>query len=306
MPLVDVPEIARLQQLSSFSDLYIKLYDNGRFWVEILNWWGSDINIHDHDFSGIQFQLCGYSLNVDYAFAESEDRGDLRLGKVTVTGAKVWHPGDRSVVMPGRETPHNVCHLNLPTVSLLVRTHPARKFGPQWNYFPPGVAANYGIADAVFRKNVKALRLLTRGDLQQFRRAFRRYAACSKPEQLLFTLIKMIDIVFEPRFVELLHDLIESGDPVRESIVEAAAYHRAIEAIKVLRHRFELSWDERLALSVVGSSFDAESVGAISERLMAGEFDGDVMTYLSAVRNRSADDAQRTLDNTLKLFRLAA
>jgi hypothetical protein len=29
----------------------------------------------------------------------------------------------------------------------------------------------------------------------------------------------MIDIVFEPRFVELLHDLIESGDPVCESIV---------------------------------------------------------------------------------------
>ncbi|MGH9995123.1 MAG: hypothetical protein ACRD4J_07800, partial [Nitrososphaeraceae archaeon] len=44
------PSVAILQQLSSLSDLYIRLYDNGRFWVEVLNWWSLDISIHDHDF----------------------------------------------------------------------------------------------------------------------------------------------------------------------------------------------------------------------------------------------------------------
>src|SRR5689334_3210227 len=51
--LLDRPEIARHQESSSFSDLYLRLYDNGHFWIEVLNWWGSDINIHDHDFSGV-------------------------------------------------------------------------------------------------------------------------------------------------------------------------------------------------------------------------------------------------------------
>src|SRR5690348_9352630 len=57
------PHVAVLQTPSTFSDLYVQLFNNGRFHVEVLNWWRSDINIHDHDFSGVQFQLKGLSLN---------------------------------------------------------------------------------------------------------------------------------------------------------------------------------------------------------------------------------------------------
>jgi len=303
MPLLSDPNLARLQQLSSFSDLYIKLYDNGRFWVEILNWWGSDINIHDHDFAGIQFQLCGCSLNVDYCFEELQNCGDVCFGTVSVTGARVWRPGDRSISLPGRKTPHNVCHLDLPTVSLLIRTHPHKHFGPQWNYFPPGVAGNYGIADATFRKSVTALRLLSKGDPLRFRRAFRQHAAQSKPEQLLFTLIKMIDIVFEPEFVDVINDIASSAGPVQDSIIEAAAFHRAIESLKALRHRTELSWSERIALAAVGSSFDSKSVTAIVSSLGADDFDGDMMSLLHTLRNRSGD-AQSTIDTALSIFML--
>lgn len=207
-------------------------------------------------------------------------------------------------MIPGRKTPHNVCHLDLPTVSLLIRTHPKKHFGPQWNYFPPGVAANYGIAEPVFRKSVAALRLLSKGPIQQFRKAFAQHLSESRPEQLLFTLIKMIDIVFEPQFVDVVHDVASTNDPVLQGIIEAAVYYRAIETIKSFRHRTELSWEERIALSVVGSSFDAESVAIVSNSLAEDDLEINVLSLLQELRNKSSIPIQRMIDNTLTLFEL--
>jgi hypothetical protein len=303
IPLLAKPEVSNLQQLSSFSDLYIKLFDNGRFWVEILNWWGSDINIHDHDFAGVQFQLFGRSLNVDYAFEELESMGDVCFGRVSVTGAKMWLRGDRSISLPGRKTPHNVCHLDRPTVSLLIRTHPQKRFGPQWNYFPPGVAGNYGIAGPTFRKSVTALRLLSTGDRERFREAFTKHVKASKPEQLLFTLIKMIDILFEPEFTDVTAEIAAGGNLVLERLVEAAAYHRAIEMLKAFRHRSELPWNEQVALAIVGSAFDVASIGAIATNLQHDNFHDDVTSLLTKIRSRSLD-AQSTIDTAVTLFGL--
>src|SRR5688572_17451273 len=42
--LLEDPYVAHLQKLSSFSDVYLLLWHNSRFHVEVLNWWGSDIN----------------------------------------------------------------------------------------------------------------------------------------------------------------------------------------------------------------------------------------------------------------------
>jgi hypothetical protein len=302
-PILTKPEVSNLQQLSSFSDLYIKLFDNGRFWVEILNWWGSDINIHDHDFAGIQFQLCGRSLNVDYAFEELESMGDVCFGRVSITGAKIWRRGDRSISLPGRRTPHNVCHLDRPTVSLLIRTHPQKRYGPQWNYFPPGVAGNYGIASPTFRKRVTALRLLSTGNAQRFREAFARHVQVSKPEELLFTLIKMIDILFEPQFMDVTAAIVADGDLLQERLVEAAAYHRAIEMLKAFRHRSDLPWNELVALAVVGSAFDAASIGAIASSLRKDNFDEDIMSLMCKMKSKSLD-AQSAIDTAATLFGL--
>ena len=305
MTLFADPGIANLQALSSFSDLYVKLYDNGRFWVEILNWWGSDINIHDHDFSGVQFQLRGRSWNVDYLFDEIEAVGEMRLGDVSIADAQIWSEGDRSVVLPGRQYLHNVCHLDVPTVSLLIRTHPQPSFGPQWNYFPPGVAANYGIADVVFRKRVKALRLLAKGDRQIFLDAFRSYRADLTLEQLIFTLVKMIDILFNKDFVEIVHEILTPGDQLTERIVEAASYHRATEAIKLLKNTTDLSQQEIVVLSIMGSSFDRDSVEYIVDCLSRDGHYVDFPGSVAGLREKLKPTQQRTLENTLSLFGLA-
>lgn len=262
------PEVAALQEGTTFSDLYIKLYDNGRFWVEILNWWGSDINIHDHDFSGAQFQLRGRSLNVGYQFDRAAEIGGVNFGSVSVANAEVWQEGDRSVVLPGRLAPHDVNHLDVPTVSLLFRTHPRPRYGPQWNYFPSSVAASYGIADIVFRKNLKALRLLSEGKRETFHTAFRRFVEGKSLSHALFTMVKMVDILFEREHVNLVEDIAASDGELSECVVESAALYRASGLfIKALKTSPEMNYDDVLFLSLLSAAFDQRSYDRILGKL---------------------------------------
>ena len=172
--LLQNPYTASLQRPSTFSDLYLKLYDNGRFWIEVLNWWGSDINVHDHNFSGVQFQLKGNSLNVGYHFDAKERMTNLNFGELSVVDAEIWKKVTARLSEPGTIAPHNVSHLDVPTVSLLIRTHPVLAYGHQWNYLAPGVTGNYGVADIIFRKKVGALRLLSKGPRDDFHRTVRK------------------------------------------------------------------------------------------------------------------------------------
>jgi hypothetical protein len=301
--LVDEPEIAILQQASSFSDLYLRLYDNGHFWVEILHWCQSDINVHDHDFAGVQFQLAGESLNIQYSFETEACAAGIQFGMLRTVSTARWRPGDRSPVVAGRLAPHNVCHLDDPTVSLLIRTHPQPGLGPQWNYFAPGIAASYDVADLCFRKRVKALRLLARhGGSEEFAGAFRHYAAGLDLRQLLFVLLKMIDILFTPTRVHLLHELLDSGRSHIATVVESVSRHRAAEILKACRWSPALSVGEREAFALLGSCFDLDTAEALATGLIAlapGTTLADMLD--DGCRHLQQHDAQQVA-NCLRLF----
>jgi hypothetical protein len=275
--LLDNPGIADCQIESTFSDLYLRLYDNGRFWIEVLNWWDSDINIHDHDFSGVQFQVTGRSLSVSHDFASQVKVGGLDFGELTVRAVQLWEQANRSTVYPG--CPHIVKHLNVPTISLLIRTHPVPALGPQHNYFPPGVVGNYGVADTVFRKKIKALRILSRWRPDEFRECFRSVVAGQTLEQLLFTLSKLSDAIFDEAYAPLLHELTDQGQEY-VAVVEAITFYRASELILKSLMSGE-AWDstERLFLAALSCSFDRRSYDFIMRGAIGGSgiVPGDIL-----------------------------
>jgi hypothetical protein len=262
--LLELPAISSLQHPSTFSDLYFKVFDNGKFWVEILNWWASDINVHDHNFSGVQFQLRGRSLNVGYAFRPLVQMPDLAFGELTITSAEVWDEGDRSIVRPGTVAPHNVSHLNVPTVSLILRTHPNAAYGGQRNYLPPAVAANYDVADIVFRKKVGSLRLLGGRRDPSFPRALERALDHQTDTENLFTLLKLVDVVFTDRYSRLLTEYASRGE-LQAAIVRAVSYHRAQQILNSAKWAPGLDDDEILAISMAAASFSSETFAAILE-----------------------------------------
>jgi hypothetical protein len=257
--LLEDPAIAVLQAPSNFSDLYYKLFDNGRFWVEVLNWWGSDINIHDHDFTGVQFQLRGRSLNVRYRFEEQARGGQYMLGTTAVESAEVWTEGDRSVVLPGARAPHNVQHLTIPTVSLLIRTHPTSAFGPQHNYFPPHLKADYAAATIKVRKRIAVFRLLARTSTRDFCQTLESSLCSQSTSENIFTLTNLADLLFEERHVRIVETFAQRDDHAR-MLVESLAVHRASQIIiHQVKARTTLSDAQTLAASILASAFDRES-----------------------------------------------
>lgn len=302
--LMAVPNIARMQEMTSFSDMYLMLWHNGRFHVEVLNWWGTDINVHDHNFSGVQCQLTGLSLNVLYDMPCEGRNSRLRRGAIGVRSAELWQPGDRSYVRPGGQDPHTVHHLSTPTVSLLFRTIPTPDFGPQLNYFPPSVAASYTVADTPFRIKASALRLLARGPAAQFHQVFREVIAGQTATENLFTIIKMTDLLFERAHVGLLHAFAEQGEQQR-AIVEAAAFRRAtLFLLETLKPLPGLEQDEVMALSILGAVFDSEGLDTVLSCLASAGHVIDFYGALARLHQRLAPAHRTELEKVVHLFEL--
>lgn len=296
--------IGALQEPSTFSDVYIKLFDNGRFYIELLNWWGSDINIHDHDFSAVQFQLTGQALNVVYGFKEDK-WSPLSVGNICVDKAEIWNKGDHSIVEPGTSGAHTVNHMSFPTVSLLVRTHGAAAYGPQRNYFPPFVAGNYGVADIIFRKRVRLLRTLASGPKVAFQRAFKEVVAAQSATENLFLFIKMFDIIFREQHSSLLENFIQSGGEIAEAIVSASAYHCATDFIINHVKRTEGLTDEHiLVCSILGSCYDLDSFNKINRDIEAQGYQPDIERAVAEIHEKLLPYDQSQFSNILKLFNL--
>jgi hypothetical protein len=302
--LLSHPYVASLQRPSTFSDLYFKLYDNGRFWVEVLNWWGSDINVHDHNFSGVQFQLRGASLNVVYRYQVQHALSNLTLGRLEVARAELWQPGARSLVRPGAAEPHNVSHLDIPTVSLLIRTHPQPALGQQNNYLAPDVSGNYGIADIIFRKKIGALRLLARGPRSEFQRTLRATLERQTHAENLFTLLKLLDIVFRPEHAGLLLDYARRG-ALEHRLLNAVAMHRAQDYLSnSIKHVAGLNRDEILLVCLLASSFDRDSWLAIRASLRAQGMEPDCERSHAGLRRKLHGAQRQQFDNILSLYEL--
>ena len=265
--LLDNPYIAKIQKMTTFSDCYLMLWHNGRFHVEILNWWGLDINIHDHNFSGVQFQLLGNSLNVVYEVDHTNRTSRFAKRDIKVKRAELWKEGSHSLVLPGDAEPHTVHHMSLPTVSLLFRTVPCDDYGPQLNYFPPNVSASYSIADEIFRKKVEALRALNRGSSSNFRSTFNEILESNSLTENLFLIAKLSDILFAKTNKGLMLGFANNGEN-EKYIVSAIAFRRASEfLLREVCKETGLNESEKLCTSILAAAFDADSCSKICQSL---------------------------------------
>ena len=304
MRILDDPYVSHLQKLTSFSDLYLLLWHNGRFHVEVLNWWGTDINIHDHNFTGVQFQLKGDSLNVVYDSENTERTSRFSLGKLSVKKAEIWKKGTRSIVRQGGMEPHTVYHLSFPTVSLLFRTIPSPDFGPQLNYFPPSIRANYSVADVKFRKKLTALRLISSKSPVEFNQLFNQVIKSQTLTENLFTIIKLNDILFKPDFQNLLIDFASQGDKETQ-LIKSASYRKSTELLdKIIKERYCDSINEKLAISILASSFDSTSLNKILSVLNLSKTDFNFDTIIKSIYIKLPNNLQSSFLKILELYGL--
>lgn len=297
------PRVAELQRPSTFSDLYFKLYDDGHYWVEVLNWWASDVNTHDHDFSGVQFQLTGKSLNVTVKFRADEAVEGVELGHFEVAQATVWEPGTTSIVVAGDGEPHQVCHLNLPTVSLLFRTHPMPELGPQNNYFAPFMRGSYKIATIAVRTRLKMLRMLARSDQEIFEERFWQSVREQTVQANLFTIVKLGDLLYTEKYAHLLAGFAGSGIAGAEMITQAVGHYRATDYLKALmKDRVGPDGLDGLSIATLASGWDGASLGAIQEQLASQGWATDVDQSLVRAFEDGSIRRQGDINRILRRF----
>jgi hypothetical protein len=142
-----------------FSDLPITVYDDNRFFVQVLYWTDGTPTVHDHNFVGAFHVLAGSSIQSTYGFREARRFGPrIRTGVITPLGIELLRAGDVRPILRGERFIHGVFHLDRPSVSVVVRTH-AKPDDVLFAYDQPGLAWDIFYADEPLRRRLQALRL---------------------------------------------------------------------------------------------------------------------------------------------------
>lgn len=304
MKLFDMPGVRVQQKPSTFSDLYVQAFHNGRFMVEILNWWGGHVNVHDHDFAAVQFQLKGDALNAEYEFTTSQDAGALRFGDLTMQAAEVWQEGGKSKVYPGKNHAHSVFHLGQPTTSLLVRTVATPRYGAQSNYFPK-LAAHYYVSNDIQRKKLTALSLLSRNTDNEFRETFTHFLNTQSLCENFFMMIKLGPVLFQERFVGLIAEYASRGEQ-EAKLVETVITNNGIDFFKARVNDIEgLTQGERLAGFAVAASHNLEGFKTLEQSKKMTEYRMSIRPNLQSFLQKLDAEDQITAGRYLEIFGLS-
>lgn len=126
-----------------FGEPAIRLFDDGRFFIQAIFWFDSTTSIHQHSFSGAFEVLAGSSIHCRYDFAVNERYNEhLQLGALTLRDVELLTQGRVRAIRHGDQFIHSLFHLEHPSVSFLVRTHNDAECGPLYSYLRPGISFN--------------------------------------------------------------------------------------------------------------------------------------------------------------------
>lgn len=303
LKLFDLPGVRIQQKQSTFSDLYVQVFHNGRFMIEILNWWGGHVNVHDHDFSAVQFQLKGEALNASYDFKTQKQAGALRFGELSIFEAELWKEGDRTIVRPGDLHPHSVFHIGEPTTSLLVRTTATPRYGAQSNYFPT-LAAHYYVSNDIQRKKMTALSLLARKYPTEFQDALRKCLETQSHSENFFMLLKLGSLTFQDRYVQVVSDYAERGQE-EAKIVESVVTNNGIDFFKTRANdTAEVTPSEKLAAFAVAASHNPENFKKLEKDLRSSADILELSSPLKSFIGKLDEQDQETAKQYLNIFAL--
>ncbi len=281
-----------LQTASGFGQPELVVYDDPRFYIQLLFWLDGTTQIHQHEFSGAFHVLAGSSLHAEFAFANVQPvTAHFRLGDLQLTATELLETGRTVPITSGAGSIHSLFHLETPSVTVVVRTHSDPGTGPQFTYLPPHVAVDPFFTDALTTRRLQLLDVLDRTGAADYAEVVRGMVAALDYERGFFTLQNCLGGLRERGEWE------ETWNVFAEKHGELAAY-----AAPTLE---EIVWRDRL-VNLRGSIEDADhrfflalllNVPRAPEilRLVAERFPGDpVATVLGWVEDLSESSAAGT------------
>ena len=151
------------QTQSGFGQPELVVYDDPRFYIQILFWLEGTTDIHQHKFSGAFHVLEGSSIHSHFAFEQAQSvSAHLRVGQLRMTDTKLLQTCSTVPIVSGRGYIHSLFHLDTPSLTVVVRTHTDPGTGPQFTYLPPHLAVDPFHNDALTTRRKQLLDVLER------------------------------------------------------------------------------------------------------------------------------------------------
>lgn len=177
------------QTASGFGQPELVVFDDPRFYIQILFWLDGTTQIHQHEFSGAFHVLEGSSLHAEFAFANVRPvTAHFRLGDLQLTGIELLETGRTVPITSGGASIHSLFHLETPSVTVVVRTHSDPGTGPQFTYLPPHVAVDPFFSDALTTRRLQLLDVLDRTGAEDYAEVVRAMVVSLDYERGFFTL----------------------------------------------------------------------------------------------------------------------
>jgi hypothetical protein len=148
-----------------FGEPAIQVYQNPRFYIEVLYWLDGSTSIHEHGFDGAFHVLAGSSVHALFQFDErSRPSARVRVGEVSLVKAELLKVGDTRTILPGSAMSHSLFHMERPSVTVVVRSRNSPGAQPQYNYLRPGLALDPFYKPEPLPRQIAAVQTLLRVD----------------------------------------------------------------------------------------------------------------------------------------------
>ena len=148
---------------SGFGQPELVVYDDPRFYIQVLFWLEGSTDIHQHEFSGAFHVLQGSSIHSRFDFENPEPiSAHIRVGDLRMKETALLQTGSTVPIISGHDHIHSLFHLDTPSLSVVVRTHTDPGTGPQFTYLPPHLAVDPFHNDALTNRRKQLLDVLER------------------------------------------------------------------------------------------------------------------------------------------------
>ncbi len=149
------------QTESGFGEPEIIVYENARFYIQLLFWMDGTTAIHQHEFSGAFHVMSGSSIHAQFEFEKAKSITPyFAVGDLKMKGICLLETGCTVPIVSGRACIHSLFHLDTPSVTVVVRTQHDPGTGPQFNYLPPRVAYDPVFSDPLMLRRRQVLDVL--------------------------------------------------------------------------------------------------------------------------------------------------
>jgi len=152
-----------LQTSSGFGQPELVVFEDPRFYIQVLFWLDGTTQIHQHEFSGAFHVLAGSSLHSEFAFENARSvTAHFRIGDLRLQRTALLERGRTVPITSGGSCIHALFHLESPSITVVVRTHSDPGTGPQFTYLPPHVAVDPFFTDTLTTRRTQLLDVLDR------------------------------------------------------------------------------------------------------------------------------------------------